>query len=282
MNHRWFTLFLLTTFFASLTLCGGGARNILLLGFYTGVIPTDPPHSDRHTVNSPLVRMASELRGHVYLLTCQQWQQKSSHLHPASTHLCLDSQVKTPIHQHVMKLCPSWSFAEPASHSATLVQPLCRPTAPLHVVQSPPWQFWGAVILEPFYIYAMLVSCVGWIHLGLMCAVVSTKDVIHYGCGTCNERACRPGGGQFLVSQWKRQWFSPVRSLPDVWQYIPARRPQPESPSAAAPLLEAQPASDTEPLLQTQAASDTAVVLDMQPASEPEPLLASSAQSPQG
>lgn len=37
LNHRWFTTFLLSAFFASLTLCGGGVRTILLLGFLNGV-----------------------------------------------------------------------------------------------------------------------------------------------------------------------------------------------------------------------------------------------------
>lgn len=158
--------------------------------------------------------------------------------------------------------------------------PLTPPHS-LHAVknETPPWQFWGAVILEPFYMYAVLVSCVGWMHLGLMCAVVSTKDIIQYGCGTCNERACKRGGGQFLVSQWHRQWCSPVKLLPDMSHYIPARRPQPGcSPSAAEPLLAPQPAADTEPPPEAQPATDAAVFLDIHQHAEPEPLLASHAQ----
>lgn len=95
LNHRWFTLFLLTTFFASLTLCGGGARTILLLGFYTGVVPTKPPRYFGHTVVLPRLRIASCCHVRLRLLTCQQQQQKSSHLHPASTHTCLGSHLQS-------------------------------------------------------------------------------------------------------------------------------------------------------------------------------------------
>lgn len=113
----------------------------------------------------------------------------------------------------------------------------------LHAVDNPPWQFWAAVLLEPFYMYAALCTCVGCMHLGLMCAVVSTKDMIQYGCGTCNEQACRPGGCNFFMSSWRRQWCAPIRGLrPAETASIPPR-PQ----LASAPEV----ASESEPLLAT-------------------------------
>lgn len=104
-------------------------------------------------------------------------------------------------------------------------------------MQDPPWQFWGAVVLEPFYMYAALCSCVGCMHLGLMCAVVSTKDMIQYGCGTCNDRACGPGGCSFLLGQWRRQWCAPVRCLKQATDTGVPRRPHTEVAPEVEPLL---------------------------------------------
>ena len=58
----------------------------------------------------------------------------------------------------------------------------------------PPWQFWVACVLEPIYLYAVLVATFGCVHCALMCLDVSSKDCVQQGCCTCNEQVCTRNG----------------------------------------------------------------------------------------